>query len=645
MNDAPGRPEPEDHTARIERPGAALPPVPDPVGAAVRRRRRAEGGTDPELAARARAAAGLPPVEPDPPVRTHPTTYDDGTDDGTDDGPDVGADDAHDGSVSADAPTQRFAGAGPEGSGDPMPPVADGPTADGSDRSVPPARSRRRPARTFGRAAGLTVLGAVVPGSGLLAAGWRRSGAAVLAVFAVLVAGLLWLATAGQRTAVRAAVDPQVLLGVMVGTGVLALLWIAVVVLGYRLLRPRGLTRAQQGAGALLVLLLVAGVATPAVTAVRLAGAQRGLVDTLFAGGTSATVEEPADPVNPFGDKERVNVLLLGGDGGEGREGVRTDTVIVASIETATGETTLLSLPRNLEDLPFPEGTELAELFPDGFDAGAESESLLNAVYRNGPALYPDALGAPSDDPGADWLKLGVGEALGLPIDYYVLVNLDGFSQLVDALGGITVNVNYYVPVGGEPTLRILPDSYIAPGPDQEMDGATALAFARGRFGLSDYQRMDRQRCVLDAIVAAADPVTLLTRYQQLAATTSDIVATDIPQSVLDDFVDLAFLVKDAEIRSVVFDDTVIQPAYPDYDRIRALVQQALGAAPAAPSSAPSESAAPTTSAPTSAPSSAPTTGTPSSSSPAVADVADACAYDPAAAQAAIQAGEPPTRG
>ncbi|QNG39127.1 LytR family transcriptional regulator [Geodermatophilaceae bacterium NBWT11] len=495
--------------------------------------------------------------------------------------------------------------------------------------------SRTRTASTFGRAAGLTVLGALVPGSALLAAGWKKSGAVVLTVFVLLLAGLLWLATAGQRTAVRAAVDPGLLLGVMIGVGVLAALWITVVVLGYRLLLPRRTDGVRQGVGAALVLLLAAAVAVPAVTVVQLAGAQRDLVDTVFADGESATVVEPADPVNPFGDQERVNVLLLGGDGGDGREGVRTDTVIVASIETATGATTLFSLPRNLEDLPFPADSPLGELFPDGFDAGSESESLLNAVYRNGPALYPDALGVPSDNPGADWLKLGVGEALGLPIDFYVLVNLDGFSQLVDALGGITVNVNYYVPVGGEPSLGILPDSYIAPGPDQTMSGPRALDYARGRFGLSDYQRMDRQRCVLDAIVARADPVTLLTRYQQLAATTSDIVSTDIPQSVLDDFVDLAFLVKDAGIRSVVFDDTVISPAYPDYDAIRLLVQQALGTAPA-PSPAPTTAPGTTTSAP-------PTSAAPTEEAP-VDDVSDACAYDPAAAQAALDAGEPPTR-
>jgi LCP family protein required for cell wall assembly len=241
---------------------------------------------------------------------------------------------------------------------------------------------------------------------------------------------------------------------------------------------------------------------------------------------------------------------------------VRTDTVIVASIDTDTGDTTLFSLPRNLENLPFPPDSPLAEVYPDGFEAGDESESLLNAVYRNGPAEHPDILG-PSDNPGADFLKLGVGEALGLHIDYFVLVNLDGFSRLVDALGGITVNVNYYVPVGGEPSTGALPDDYIAPGPNQHMDGPTALAFARGRFGLTDYDRMARQRCTIDAIIQAADPVTLLEQYQELAATTKDIVSTDIPRSALDDFVDVGFLVKDAEVRSVVFDSTADRPGVP----------------------------------------------------------------------------------
>ncbi len=510
----------------------------------------------------------------------------------------------------------------------------------------PPPESPRRGApapRGRGLAAtlGLTVLNAVLPGTAFLAAGRRRLGALVLVVFLLLVGGAAWLATAGQRAAAQIAVDASALVWVFGGIVVLGLLWVVVVVGGYRALLSPRTSRGGKVLGGVLVAALVAGIAYPVVTAGQVALAQRGLIDGLFADRESATV---TDGVDPFGDQERVNVLLLGGDGGEGREGVRTDTVIVASIDTDTGDTTLFSLPRNLEDLPFPADSPLGDIYPDGFDAGSESESLLNAVYRNGPRDHPDVLG-PTDDPGADFLKLGVGEALGLDIHYFVLVNLDGFSRLVDALGGITVDVNYWVPINGNPGTGELPDDYIEPGPDQRMDGARALAFARGRFGLTDYDRMARQRCTINAIIEAADPVTLLERYQELAATTQDIVSTDIPRSALDDFVDLGFLVKDAEVRSVVFDDTVINPAYPDYDRIRAIVDEALDPAPAA-DDAGNGTATPT---PTTTPTPAPTSptvapGVPTGEAGAVTNVTDACAYDPTRAAEARAAGEPPNQ-
>ncbi|MGY1705307.1 LCP family protein [Geodermatophilus sp. SYSU D00697] len=486
---------------------------------------------------------------------------------------------------------------------------------------------------------GLTVLGAILPGTAFLAAGRRKLGAVVLVLFVLLVGAAAWLATTGRRTAVQIAVDSASLTWVLAGVVAVALLWMVVVVAGYRSLLPERTSGGRKFLGAVVVLALVAGIGYPAFKVTEVAMAQRGLLDDVFADDRrSATVEDTPDP---FGDQERVNVLLLGGDGGVGREGVRTDTVIVASIDTDTGDTTLFSLPRNLEDLPFPADSPLAEVYPDGFDGGSESESLLNAIYRNGPAAHPDILG-PTDDPGADFLKLGVGEALGLHIDYFVLVNLDGFSRLVDALGGITVNVNYYVPINGI-TGQELPDDYIEPGPNQHMDGFTALQFARGRYGLTDYDRMARQRCTINAIIEAADPVTLLERYQELAATTQDIVSTDIPRSALGDFVDLGFLVKDAEIRSVVFDDSVISPAYPDYDLMRQIVQDALAPAPAPDDATDGDAAdggatdAPATQTP-------PPPGTPEGDAQAVTDVGDACAYDPVQAQAARDAGEPPNR-
>ncbi|WP_254790947.1 LCP family protein [Blastococcus tunisiensis] len=481
------------------------------------------------------------------------------------------------------------------------------------------------------------MLNAILPGTAFLAAGRRVLGAVTLVVLLALAGGAVWLATGGRRTALQAAVDTDQLLWIVAGVGLIALLWAAVVVAGVVLL----FSRRRRALGALVATVLVAAVAVPAVWAGQLALTQRDLIAGVFDDGDSATVEETPDP---FGDKERVNVLLLGGDGGVGREGVRTDTVIVASIDTDTGDTVLFSLPRNLQDLPFPEDSPLADVYPDGFEGANESDSLLNAVYRTGPEWYPGILG-PTDDPGADFLKLGVGEALGLSIDYYVLVNLEGFSRLIDALGGITVNVNYYVPIGGEPSLGIFPDAYIAPGPDQHLDGARALDFARGRFGMSDYDRMARQRCTIQAIIDAADPMTLLRQYQRLAATTQDIISTDIPRSALDDFVDLALLVQDASITSVVFDPSVIDPAYPDYDRIREIVDEAIAPAPppggATPPADPAEE--PALPSEPAGPADGPGTEEPTADDP-VADLGDACAYDPQQAAAARAEGQPPTR-
>jgi LCP family protein required for cell wall assembly len=529
----------------------------------------------------------------------------------------------------------------------PAPPAA---ARAGARRAGQDAAREGHPSSSFGRALGLTTLGALLPGAGFLAAGYRRIGWALLAGLLALVAVGAWLATGGQHVAIRMAVSPTGLMLIIAAAVSLAVVWALVVIAQYRVLAPDATSTGQHLLGSVLVVLLALGVAAPAFEAAHLAAVQRNLITGLFGKDVqSATVPHNA-AANPWGSKSRVNVLLLGGDGGAGRDGVRTDTVIVASIDTHTGVTTTFSLPRNLENLPFPTSSPLHDVYPHGFNAGAESESLLNAVYRNGPAAHPDILG-PTDNPGADFLKLGVGEALGLTIDYFVLVNLDGFSELIDALGGITVNVNYYVPVGGVTSTGALPLDYIAPGPNQHMDGYTALNFARGRFGLSDYQRMDRQRCMISAIASAADPMTLLTRYQQIAATTKDIVFTDIPQAVVGDFADLALKVKGAGIQSVVFDDTVIKPAYPDYDKIRGLVQQAL-------TTTPDPSPAPTTGGTTSGSSAAgsgtasggaaaggtaaaPSGTAPSSASP-VTNAADACAYDPVQAQKALDAGRPP---
>jgi LCP family protein required for cell wall assembly len=280
---------------------------------------------------------------------------------------------------------------------------------------------------------------------------------------------------------------------------------------------------------------------------------QADLVDSVFAGEDNATTPTGVTGSDPWGGRDRVNVLLLGGDGGVGRTGIRTDSVILLSMNTNTGKAVMFSLPRNMMNAEFPESSPLHEVFPDGFRGdGDASNWMLNAIYGQVPALYPHILGD-SDNEGADAIKQAVAGSLGTHVDYYVLINLLGFQQLVDAIGGVTVNINEPIAINGDTDRGIPPTGYLEPGPDQHLDGFHALWYSRGRWGSDDYQRMLRQRCMVNAIINEADPLNVLRRYQALAAAGKEILRTDIPRQLMPAFVDLALKVKEKKVRSIAF--------------------------------------------------------------------------------------------
>jgi polyisoprenyl-teichoic acid--peptidoglycan teichoic acid transferase len=318
--------------------------------------------------------------------------------------------------------------------------------------------------------------------------------------------------------------------------------------------------------------------AAPVVRAAQYAMATADFVTTVFDDNEVATTPTGRTAEDPWAGTDRVNVLLLGGDGGEGRDGVRTDSMILLSIDTATGKAVTFSLPRNMANAQFPEDSPLHDVYPYGFQNGdsADGEFMLNAVYRNIPANYPGILGKSSNE-GADAIKQAVEGTLGIPVEYYVLVNLEGFREVVDAIGGVTVNVNEPIAINGDTSAGIPPTGYIAPGPDQELDGFHALWFARGRWGSDDYERMERQRCMVDAIVEAADPGSLLLRYLDLLKAGEEIVYTDIPRELASAFVDLALRVKDAKVKSVVFRSSEeFSSADPDFAWMQDIVQRAI---------------------------------------------------------------------
>jgi len=480
-----------------------------------------------------------------------------------------------------------------------------------------PALPAGPPSRQVRRAVTLLVITCLVPGSAQLAVGDRRLGK-------VLVRVWLGLLAAGLLLGLTLLVDRPLALAVLTSPGALVL--IALVCFGAAVVVPLALgdawrlgrtpsvpVAARRWIGALTAVLMVGSCLVLVGTGRRLwAGAD--LIDAVFGSGRASAASDG-----------RFNVLLLGGDAGPDRVGTRPDSVTLASVDAETGRTVLFSLPRNLENVPFPAGSAAARLLPRGWSCG--DSCLLNGVYTWGAehrSAFPGVA-----DAGAEAMKQAVSGVTGLHVNYYVLIDLRGFSSLIDALGGIRVTVTRPVPIGGG-TSKV--SGYLQPG-TRTLDGYHALWFARSRHGANDYERMARQRCVMDAMVHQLDPATVLSRFQQIAAAGRQVVSTDVPAAELGTFLDLAAKARDRRISSVQFVPPLIEPARPDLAAVRSRVQGAIedsrrdapdrpapvapASEPAAPASGPASSgAAPSRSVPSAPASSAP---------PATEDISAIC--------------------
>ncbi|HET8615702.1 MAG TPA: LCP family protein [Actinomycetales bacterium] len=434
-------------------------------------------------------------------------------------------------------------------------------------RTVPTTRPVREPAglsqamRTR-RAFLLVLITLVVPGSAQIVAGNRRLGRIALRVWlaAIVVVAALLVLYLLDRTAVFGLVTRSAfLLLVVVVLVASAIGWFLLVVDAWRLARPVDLSGLGRGALAAVTVVTVLVSSGTMLVGARQVMAGRDLISGVFGGNTrSAAVEG------------RYNVLLLGGDAGSDRIGVRPDSITLASIDAKTGRTVLFSLPRNLQNIPFPADSPMHQALPHGFDCG--DACLLNAVYTYA-TQHKGIYGSTVKDPGAQATMDAVEAITGLTVNYYVLIDLKGFQHLVDAVDGITLNVNRRVPIGGGSS-RIT--GWIEPGKNKHLDGYHALWFARSREGSSDYERMARQRCVMTAMLQQVNPATMLTKFRAVAKASAQVVSTDIPESDLGTFVDLGLKAKAEKVTSVQFVPPLITPAHPDFARIRQLVAGAI---------------------------------------------------------------------
>ena len=291
----------------------------------------------------------------------------------------------------------------------------------------------------------------------------------------------------------------------------------------------------------------------------------------------------PDVAIPPWDGVERLNILLIGSDQWPGEGTYNTDTLIVVSIDSITKQVAMFSLPRDTVDVPTPPG-------PARRAFGPVYTRKINAWYtsvRNRSDLFSGTKATR----GYNGLKAIMGNLYGLDIKYFVEVNFDGFRNVVDAMGGVTINVQ--VPVSddrfpaADGSLRRI---YIPSG-IQHMNGTEALRYARSRHGSNDFDRGVRQQRVLLSLREQADPQDLVPRLPSLVTALKKTVKTDIPVAQLAPLLGLASEVDTKNIRSYVFTPPFYQKEYlssprgyiivPNVGKIRAAVKEAFTADPA----------------------------------------------------------------
>jgi LCP family protein required for cell wall assembly len=439
--------------------------------------------------------------------------------------------------------------------------------------------------QNFSWVLGWTILGALIPGTGLIAAGRRRAGILLISLLGVVLVALALLALGGglQDRAVGLAVDSKALMILAIAAPTIGLAWAAVILLtSAQLRRYASLDTAQKAFGGVVVLALIGGVALPAYKVTDYAMITRSIVtsDSVFRGDseTGSGGGPNAAKADPWADKPQMNVLLIGSDAGADRAGIRPDTLILASINTKTGKTVMFSLPRSLQHAAFADGSPGKEAYPDGYycpNAAPGAECLINAIWRwaegDGKQYY-----SKFKNPGLRATADAVSGTLGIKVDTYVMLNLNGFQDFVDALDGVTVDVHERLPIGGNSNYHVATGGYIEKGDNQHLDGYHALWFARSRWSTSDYDRMQRQRCVIGAVVDQSDPLKVARNFPSLAKALKKNLATGIDSSDLSAWVTLAQRIQKGGVKSVVFDPNVINTVDPDIDAIHKLVQTAV---------------------------------------------------------------------
>jgi LCP family protein required for cell wall assembly len=375
-----------------------------------------------------------------------------------------------------------------------------------------------------GRRLVAAFLSGVLPGLGQLANGRRTLATRFLVpslIVLALVLAVWWITPTGRLLAIL--VIPTTLLTVLALNVVVAAWRIAATGQAFFDRRFRSRPGGIGLAGLVVILVLVA---LPHLVAGYVGWVAHDAFERVFSGPLGAAEAGDGGPRSPgpaLVAGERVNVLLTGVDRRAGRNHALTDTMIVVSLDPVGRTVSMVSIPRDTVDVPLGDGNVY----------GPKLNSLQGYA-----AAHPD------DFPnGADRaLPDAIGTLLGIPIHYTAEADLAGFVEMVDAVGGVDVEVERPLTDPKYGGFGVGPGWSITAG-RHHLDGANALAYARIRRseGESDFTRAGRQQEVLVALrdAAVADG-QLLFRLPDLLDSVGDTLRTDIPPLLLPELAALA---------------------------------------------------------------------------------------------------------
>ena len=399
---------------------------------------------------------------------------------------------------------------------------------------------------------GAGLLSALIPGLGHLVTGRRQLAALFLApvIVGVFVVAVL-VATTDRLSLAASLIDPGIVGGILV---------LEAVFLGWRLIAvvssmiDRSFPRFALADVVGLVLVLALAIVPQASLGLVTYAAQQTEVAVFdpdqFPSAEPSPTDGPASPSpgesvvasaspSPSGPAQppRVTVLLIGVDSGVGRNTAATDTMIVASLDPVAGTVSMVSIPRDMVDAPLPRGGTFRP----------KINGLVSYVRWN-PSQFPGYNGK-----GQAVLAYSLGKMLGVHIDYYAQVDLGGFVQAVNAVGGIDVSVDHAICDARYDEYGF--NGYSIGAGRHHMNGNAALAYARIRkaAGESDFTRAGRQQQV---VVALKDKVVrggFLEDPLGLLRAIGETVKTNIPPSVVRELAPLASKIGAKDIyRSVV---------------------------------------------------------------------------------------------